>query len=409
MPIHNPRPDPLFAERSLSTLLKDQVHKMENAVDELSDDTFLQNSPSDMIEAISANAYLEPLTLQPPVAHTPTEFRNTIVYALTGPVDGFVHEIEVPYTGASGLFVHEPDTHDLFRPTARLNSQNMCGSIIIRRFVVNGVSPEELRTSFEAELNKVRKYIAWQALQIDPFNASLKEEASRIVHGRRERILAARQLAESLGYALHRRPDAPATYISPVVRRKIPKIDTSAAGPYQTEPTIEEAEYQNILRIIENMSFVMERNPRVFSTAPEETIRDHYLVQLNGQYEGTATGETFNGNGHTDILVKDGSANLFIAECKIWRGQKQFTEAIDQLLGYVTWRDTKTALIIFSRNMDTSAVIDAARTALQEHASYKPDLTMEGATRFRAILGKPSDPSREIILTVIIVPIPKAA
>jgi hypothetical protein len=59
--------------------------------------------------------------------------------------------------------------------------------------------------------------------------------------------------------------------------------------------------------------------------------------------------------------------------------------------------------------MDTSAVIDAARTALQEHASYKPDLTMEGATRFRAILGKPSDPSREIILTVIIVPIPKAA
>jgi hypothetical protein len=48
------------------------------------------------------------------------------------------------------------------------------------------------------------------------------------------------------------------------------------------------------------MSFVMERNPRVFSTAPEETIRDHYLVQLNGQYEGSATGETFNGQGRTN-------------------------------------------------------------------------------------------------------------
>jgi hypothetical protein len=101
------------------------------------------------------------------------------------------------------------------------------------------------------------------------------------------------------------------------VRRKLPTI-TGASGTFQPEPTIAEAEYQNILRIIENMSFVMERNPRVFSTAPEETIRDHYLVQLNGQYEGSATGETFNGHGHTDILVRDGSANLFIAECKIW-------------------------------------------------------------------------------------------
>jgi hypothetical protein len=55
------------------------------------------------------------------------------------------------------------------------------------------------------------------------------------------------------------------------------------------------------------MSFVIERNPKVFSNASEETVRDHYLVQLNGQYEGGATGETFNANGKTDILVRDGS------------------------------------------------------------------------------------------------------
>jgi hypothetical protein len=57
--------------------------------------------------------------------------------------------------------------------------------------------------------------------------------------------------------------------------------------PFNPEPTIDEPEYQNILRIIENMSsFVMERNPKVFSKAPEEAIRDHYLVQLNGQLRG---------------------------------------------------------------------------------------------------------------------------
>ena len=49
----------------------------------------------------------------------------------------------------------------------------------------------------------------------------------------------------------------------------------------------------------------------------------------------------FNNLGHTDIIVREDNANLFIAECKIWHGQKQFTDAIDQLFGYVTWRDTE--------------------------------------------------------------------
>jgi len=44
----------------------------------------------------------------------------------------------------------------------------------------------------------------------------------------------------------------------------------------------------------ESMSLVMERSPTVFEKAEEEHIRVHYLVQLNGQYQGKATGETFN-------------------------------------------------------------------------------------------------------------------
>jgi hypothetical protein len=153
----------------------------------------------------------------------------------------------------------------------------------------------------------------------------------------------------------------------------------------------------------------MERNPRVFSTAPEETIRDHYLVQLNGQYEGSATGETFNRQGRTDILVRDGNANLFVAECKIWSGQKKFTEAIDQLLGYVTWRDTKTAIIVFNRNQETTPVVETIKATIEAHDDYKRDAKLENSTRLRAVFGRPDDPAREIIITVIIVPIPKDA
>ncbi|MBC7894618.1 MAG: hypothetical protein H7066_04345, partial [Cytophagaceae bacterium] len=70
-------------------------------------------------------------------------------------------------------------------------------------------------------------------------------------------------------------------------------------------------------------------------------IRDHFLVQLNGQYQGGATGETFNYEGKTDILIRDGDRNVFIAECKIWKGETELLKAVDQILAYLHWRDTK--------------------------------------------------------------------
>lgn len=45
------------------------------------------------------------------------------------------------------------------------------------------------------------------------------------------------------------------------------------------------------------MTRVMERSPSAFVKAAEETIRDHILVQLNGQFEGNAMGEVFNAAG----------------------------------------------------------------------------------------------------------------
>jgi hypothetical protein len=65
----------------------------------------------------------------------------------------------------------------------------MQGSIIIKRVATTDVPDDELRASFDAELAKVRKYINYQALEIEPYNASLKAEAERIVNGRRERLL----------------------------------------------------------------------------------------------------------------------------------------------------------------------------------------------------------------------------
>jgi hypothetical protein len=80
----------------------------------------------------------------------------------------------------------------------------------------------------------------------------------------------------------------------------------------------------------------------------EEHLRDHILMVLDPNFEyGSATGETFNKKGKTDILLRHDSSVAFVAECKFWGGEKVFHKTIDQLLNYLTWRDSKTAVIIF--------------------------------------------------------------
>jgi hypothetical protein len=107
---------------------------MENTIDELSDDVFLQNSPDDLIEAISQAGYLQPVELlkDQGVSHPPIEITNTGVWGSPVPISGFRYAIEVPYTGASGLFNHQPDTYDLDKPTAQLNSHSMQGRVVQR-------------------------------------------------------------------------------------------------------------------------------------------------------------------------------------------------------------------------------------------------------------------------------------
>jgi hypothetical protein len=132
MPIFLPEPDHLFSQRNLATLLGDQIHKMVMIIDELSDDVFLQNSSDDLIEAISQDAYVQPLELLKDhgISHPPIKITNKHVWGSPVPISGFQYAIEVPYTGASGLLIHQPDTYDLDKPTAQLNSGNMQGSLI---------------------------------------------------------------------------------------------------------------------------------------------------------------------------------------------------------------------------------------------------------------------------------------
>ena len=125
-------------------------------------------------------------------------------------------------------------------------------------------------------------------------------------------------------------------------------------------PKLPNEVYRDVLATLLDCYRNAEQKPSLYRGKGEEDLRDYGLAFLESRYENAiAVGEAFNKNGKTDIILKgtDGE-NLFVAECKIWHGKDQFHDAIEQLFGYLTWRDTKAAIICFVRNKKFSEVLE---------------------------------------------------
>ena len=155
----------------------------------------------------------------------------------------------------------------------------------------------------------------------------------------------------------------------PLKKRKTLELSTTSTR--ESNWCISDDEYREILGMIKNFYSTCERTPETYSSLNEEALRDLSLASLNSVYEGKAGGETFRHKGKTDISIEADNRAAFVAECKIWNGEKKFTDAIAQLLGYLTWRDVKTALIVFSRKRRFDDVLTHVSNALQSHEDIR--------------------------------------
>lgn len=317
-------------------------------------------------------------------------------------VPGAMVTLEVPYEGDEILFHIKASTWNMNPPRASVSRTH-----IALRQSGTDLNGAQVQAFFDQTIASIEENLGRLRSDFDEFNSRLKSSAREQIEARRTKLLANQNLVSGLKFKLKERPGAPKTYAAPIVRRKIePRLPVVTAKGFSPEPVLPEEDYQHILKIIQDMTLVMERSPSSFASMAEEDIRQHFLVQLNGHYEGKATGETFNAEGKTDILVRHEGRNIFIAECKFWRGDKGYTDTIDQLLGYLSWRDTKTALIIFNRNKDMTSVLEKIKTLTEGHALCKTGPKVEGETQFRYVFGQPNDQNRETIVTVMVFDIP---
>ncbi|WP_406466559.1 hypothetical protein OH738_00950 [Streptomyces hirsutus] len=125
--------------------------------------------------------------------------------------------------------------------------------------------------------------------------------------------------------------------------------------------------YAESLRLLRGARNAMERSNLLTTSMSEERLQDVLLVALNAYFEGQSTGETLNGKGKTDILIRIGDRNVSISECKFHDGPKSVTEALDQLLGYTDNGGRRTSLLIFYREKDPDARIADTIAAIRAH------------------------------------------
>jgi len=322
-------------------------------------------------------------------------------------VKGISVTIAIPFSGDGTFFQYTPSTFTYNPPRGEVVGQEV--HLIYQQVEPNA---EELGGEISRKISDIQQYLGWVRSNIEGFNRELEPFIREVIRQRKQKRTRDLDLVAKLGIPIKKREDMPRTYAVPEVRRK-PKIakPVSTEKPYTPEPSLEMEEYESILGIIRNMAVVLERSPRAFESMKEEDLRQHFLVQLNGQYEGLATGETFNYKGKTDILIRYENRNVFIAECKFWKGEKGLLETIDQLLSYTSWRDTKTAIVIFNRGENFSDTLKKIPDVVRSHACFKRDAGKTHETEFRYVLHQPDDRNRELILTVLAfnVPIPEKA
>lgn len=310
----------------------------------------------------------------------------------------------LPFSGDPQLLKVRASTYSMSAPF--INVEQGC---ITFRMINFNLDAQRIKQESENNIRSIETQNGYLTRDIESFNSSLRQHAERIFDARKDQLLKKNNLIASLGVPIKESGNKSGTFSVPAKRTKAiaskPQPKVTDKG-YQPEPTLDSTIYAQILKIIHDVGKQFERLPSTYSGKEEEHLRDHMLLILEPNFEGAATGETFNKSGKTDILLRHEGKNVFIAELKYWHGKKGFLETISQLLGYLTWRDSKAAVVMFVRNKDFMAVLETAKDSISEHENYLGFVNEqeEGWYSYRFHLN--GDKNREVKLAVMLFHIP---
>lgn len=162
---------------------------------------------------------------------------------------------------------------------------------------------------------------------------------------------------------VERRIETSNTNIQKIVENKFEKVIV-----------LEKESYLQIYNNLKELSIYAQRLPKSYNKLSEEENRDQLINALNLKLTtATASGETFNVRGKSDIIIVDNKVIYYIAECKLWNGEKKFRDAINQLLSYISQDVFYTSLIVF--NKKNKNIMEEAVQVIKSHDGYIKEIS----------------------------------
>jgi hypothetical protein len=403
-----------FYEQDVDSLFNSNRGQIEDRINSESEDYILNVGEEQYIQALESQFNIDFPTIDTENVHA--DNYETEIPGSRFPGDFFVNPsksyrkeiivFHIPYTGNINVLKFRPNSFARLSPKVTIDPSEQCILIEIINFSNDA---EAIKRTYDDSLRHILSNYGSLKSNFDSFNSGLNSFIASTLRNRKEQIQRSRQFLSSLGVPLKKKSTTPETFAipKPRLREKIIVKPVVHSKGFQPEPTLDEENYSKILKIINDVGKNFERLPSVYKDKEEEHLRDHILLTLDPNFEfGSASGETFNKSGKTDIQLRYDSSVVFIAECKIWRGEKKFIEGIDQLLKYLTWRDSKTAYIVFVPNKDFSSVLHQINGLVMGHGNYIKSLSAGSDTWFNFIFNLPADSNKEIKLTVLLYHIP---
>lgn len=389
----------IFAEEYLDRYLEEKKRKIQSQIEKESEDYILTVNETEYIDYLVSEFSIDMPTI---------DFEGVQVtdYERKFSEREFPEQViiyHLPCSGDIQLFRYTPNTHIRWTVWVFMEDQSLCFEIV----TVNK-NAREIKLKAQQTIDNMRTQLGYFTQQIESYNAQLRKLIERTFRKRKQMFLDNYHMLNSLDVPIKKREDLPQTYAIPTPQMRksiISKPEVTTTG-YTPDPTLSQSIYHEILQIIYDLGKVFERLPSTYGGKREEDLRDHLLLYLEPRFEGSATGETFNKTGKTDILIRYQNSNAFIAECKFWQGQKHYMDAITQLLGYLTWRDSKAAVVIFVRNKEFSSVLQTVEKVTPDHPNYLEFVDKEDESWFNYRFHINGDPNRGVKLAVLLFHIP---
>jgi hypothetical protein len=381
------------------------LHLVEREILDLPQATILGMGENILVSKLTEGFRIEPLMLD--VAHVsrsePLEVEENLDYQRPTwephrTVIRHVVDFYIPYSGDSALLDLRPGRFTFSPPTV-LTDRGIVGFEI--PVDVTSTDSRRLAREKDAAIEDLSQWASWSTEDVEAFNRMLPVRIRGWLQNRRQKLHTLYGLVDSLNVPLRRLDGVKPTFAVPITRKPVLLAKSRADDSYVREPSISDDIYVDILHTLDQFGRVFERYPTTFSGMDEEDLRNVILWGLTPLYgiDGSVTGETFNKKGKTDILIRYQNQNPFVAECKLWDGPKAYLATIDQLLEYLTWRDSKSAILLFVQAKGFTDVIDKTTPS---HPLWVATLRKQSETWLNYSIRLKDDIAREAKLAVLL-------